>query len=672
MTEKINKGKVLQEEMSRAQLYLDIAGVMLCVLDTEGRVMLINSKGCEILGYKVKDIIGKNWFDHFLPERLIKEVKGVFFSLMAGDIKSVEYYENSILRKNGVERVVAFHNTVIRDQGNNITGVLFSGEDITERKAVEYKLFISEQKYRKFIESANDAIFIADAETGIILEANKKASELLGIPIKKIIGMHQSELHPKEESEKYSKIFRKHVQKGHAVTETLYVVNKSGGKIPVEISANVINLGDQKIIQGSFRDITERMKFEDTLRQSQERMKLALEGTDQGLWDWNVSTGEITFDDNWHKVLGYVHGEIHFDFAWWEKNVHPDSKPVFEKALNSYLSGQSKYYELEYQLKKKSGDWMWIWARGICTEFDKNKKPLRMIGTHRDITEHKKANIALEASERKYRDIFDNANDGICVVDSSGKIVISNPECAKMFGYQLDETLGKYSGDLVHPDDRQRVMNIQKKRFSGEKVPSVYEFLGVKKNGESINIEINTNLIITEGKLVGTRAILRDITESKLIEEKLKASEKELKIHARELEESNVALKVLLKQREDDKREFEENILSNIKHLIIPYLEKLKLNRSMSDELSYLNIIESNLNDIISPFSSRMSSKYLGFTPKETQIANLIKDGRQDKEIAEILNISPVTVKSHRQNIRKKLDIYGKKTNLRSFLLSIK
>ncbi len=108
-----------------------------------------------------------------------------------------------------------------------------------------------------------------------------------------------------------------------------------------------------------------------------------------------------------------------------------------------------------------------------------------------------------------------------------------------------------------------------------------------------------------------------------------------------------------------------------MKHLIFPYITKLKMNRRMSDELDYLNILESNLNKIVSPFSSKLSFQYLNFTHKEILVANLIKDGRQDKDIMEILNIALETVKSHRQKIRKKLGIYRKRTNLRDKLMSL-
>lgn len=153
--------------------------------------------------------------------------------------------------------------------------------------------------------------------------------------------------------------------------------------------------------------------------------------------------------------------------------------------------------------------------------------------------------------------------------------------------------------------------------------------------------------------------------------ERLQQAEKTLRLRAKELEESNTTMKVLLRQRELDQQEFQNNMLSNIKHLIMPYIENLKRNRDMSDELVYLNIIESNLKDIVSPFSQKLSYRYLDFTPREIMIADLIKDGKQDKDIMDILNVSLDTVKAHRKNIRKKLAINNTKINLRTKLLSI-
>ncbi len=127
----------LKEERDRVQSYLDIAGVIFLVVGSDQKVILINRKGCEVLGYEEKEIIGKNWFDHFLPERIRGEVKGIFLKIIADGTGHFEYVENPVLTKRGEERIIAWHNTVLRDESGKIIGSLSSGEDITERKRVE-------------------------------------------------------------------------------------------------------------------------------------------------------------------------------------------------------------------------------------------------------------------------------------------------------------------------------------------------------------------------------------------------------------------------------------------------------------------------------------------------------------------------------------------------------
>ena len=130
----------LKQERDTAQQYLDVAGVMLTVADAAETITMINPKGCETLGYSEEDLIGRNWFDLLVPERIREEVRGVFKRLMAGEVKPVEYYENPLVTKDGEERIIAFHNTVLRDENGGITAVLTSGEDVTERKQAEQEI----------------------------------------------------------------------------------------------------------------------------------------------------------------------------------------------------------------------------------------------------------------------------------------------------------------------------------------------------------------------------------------------------------------------------------------------------------------------------------------------------------------------------------------------------
>ncbi len=162
-----------------------------------------------------------------------------------------------------------------------------------------------------------------------------------------------------------------------------------------------------------------------------------------------------------------------------------------------------------------------------------------------------------------------------------------------------------------------------------------------------------------------------DITDLKLTEEALKESEAALLEQKKNLEETNVALKVLLKQRENDKLELEQKVLGNMKELVFPYVEKLKRAGLKSGERTYIEIIDAHLKDIISPFLQRMSAANIFLTPQEIQVATLVKDGKTSKEIADVLNIAETTVHFHRRNLRIKFGLDNRKTNLRTYLLSL-
>ncbi len=171
-------------------------------------------------------------------------------------------------------------------------------------------------------------------------------------------------------------------------------------------------------------------------------------------------------------------------------------------------------------------------------------------------------------------------------------------------------------------------------------------------------------------------ALHKNIMQQKLKEAKeeleLRVEERtrELRIKSENLEEMNTALKVLLKKREEDKDELEEHVIHNVKELIMPFLEKLKASRLDSRQQTLLEIMASNLNDIVAPFAKSLSTRYLNLTPAEMQIANMVKHGKTTKEIAETLFLSTRTIESHRDSIRQKLGIKNKKANLRTHLLS--
>ena len=154
-------------------------------------------------------------------------------------------------------------------------------------------------------------------------------------------------------------------------------------------------------------------------------------------------------------------------------------------------------------------------------------------------------------------------------------------------------------------------------------------------------------------------------------EEKLRKREIELEEQPKDLKETKSALRVLLKQREEDKKEFENNVVSNMKQLVFPHLEALKKTVLNEEQTTLVDLLESNLNKIISPFASKLSSEFISLSPKEIQIADLVKEGKTNKEIAGLLCLSKNTILFHRYNLRAKLGLRNKKINLRSYLQSL-
>lgn len=170
-----------------------------------------------------------------------------------------------------------------------------------------------------------------------------------------------------------------------------------------------------------------------------------------------------------------------------------------------------------------------------------------------------------------------------------------------------------------------------------------------------------------------TRALqeVRERRERQMAEEALKKREKALALKTESLEDANTALKVLLRHREEDKVTLEEQVLINIRKLVFPYIENLKHLQLNKKQMAQVGIIEESLREIVSPFLRRLSSSYLDLTPREIEVANLVKEGKTTKEITDILNISATAVDFHRKNLRAKFGIKSKKTNLMAFLSSL-
>ena len=286
-----------------------------------------------------------------------------------------------------------------------------------------------------------------------------------------------------------------------------------------------------------------------------------------------------------------------------------------------------------------------------------------------DETAHKQAGLLLLKSETKFRALVEATPAAIVIVHKE-KFLYVNPAFESITGFSKEEASSMSFWDVAHPDMRKIAKKRGLARLRGDSIPPRFELKGLTKNGQVKWIDVAATLIDYGGK-PAILAAAYDITKRKQAQDSLLKREQELESQAHDLKEANIALKVLLKYREQDKIELEEKVLVNFKELILPYIEKLKMTDLKNRQKVYLEMVENNLKEIISPFMRNLSSKYQDLTPMEIQVAGLVKEGKTTKDIAELLSRSYRAIEFHRNNLRKKIGLTHQKANLRTYLQSL-
>ena len=311
-----------------------------------------------------------------------------------------------------------------------------------------------------------------------------------------------------------------------------------------------------------------------------------------------------------------------------------------------------------------------IWLHMGCPVY-REDNIVGVVATALDITDRKRAEEALRESEEKYRTQFEEALDAIFVSEAeTGILVDCNHAASVLVGRAKSEIVGQHQRMLHPPEGVEGEFSRTYKQHLEDKEGQVLEAQVITKDGEIRDVAIKANIFEIKGKKF-LQGIFRDIAERKRTEKALQKREVELEAQSNHLQEVNTALKVLLKQREEDRSDLEEKVLSNVKQLVSPHLQRLKNSGLDTNQRSLVSILESNLDNIVSSFTSKLSLKSVGLTPMEIRTADLVKEGKTNKEIGEILCLSPNTVKFHRYNLRNKLGLKNKKINLRSHLLSL-
>ena len=247
------------------------------------------------------------------------------------------------------------------------------------------------------------------------------------------------------------------------------------------------------------------------MRRSELRLNLALSGAGLGSWDYNVETGETICDQRLAEMLGFTLDDIQRHAPWWESLTHPDDWPRTMEIFNAHMEGRTPLYEAEFRVRPRLGDWKWVLARGSVVERDKDGKPLRVAGTYLDITERKRAQEALRLSEKRFRAIFDRAQDMIFMMDCRRKYTQVNPATAKILGLDESEIIGRKPEDIYGEEVGKQLRLLDLRVLGGESIEREHT---VRIKGVSLILNtVLRPLYNAEGEIIGVFGISRDLTD---------------------------------------------------------------------------------------------------------------------------------------------------------------
>lgn len=291
----------------------------------------------------------------------------------------------------------------------------------------------------------------------------------------------------------------------------------------------VLPMGWAFVFYGFLQEITSN-----DLRKSEERLNLAIEGANDGIWDFYPQTGQVHYSPRWFTMLGYEPDEFSDTYETWKTLLNPYDMPKAEEIVKRFLENGEERYSSEFRMQAKDGQWRWINARGKVVERDEEGNVKRMIGTHSDITERKRTEESLRKSEERYRLLVERMNDGLIVTDANGAFTYINRKMSEIIGLSSDRAIGLQVSEFVD-ESNQKILKAQlAKRRKG--VKKAYELVFTRKDGVKIPAIVSPEPLIDDGgRYKGAFAVITEITE-------LKQAEKELKDYQEHLED-------LVKQR---------------------------------------------------------------------------------------------------------------------------
>ncbi|MFC7334277.1 PAS domain-containing sensor histidine kinase [Rhodocista pekingensis] len=520
----------LREERDRARACLNAAQVMLLVLDRTGRIETINRCGAAILGHADEAaLVGRDWFELAIPAGRQGEVRRVFDALMREEAGAPEWHENTVRRADGSERLIVWRNALLRDAGGRITGILASGEDVTDRRLAEQQARAGEATLSAVLEALPVGVVIADAD-GRILRENAahralwgEASDALGLEPGSWECGDQGAWWPEtgERIRPQDRAMSRALRTGEVVRGELVECRRAGdGERRLHLnSAAPVRDADGTIVGGVAveQDVTERLAQERALRTQSERVELALDaGAIVGTWVWDLPTDHFTADARFAASfnLDPERCRTGLGIEAVVASVHPEDKPRLMAAIAEAIA-RGGPYACQYRVMRNDGVYRWIEANGRV-EHAADGTPLRFPGVLLDIHERRSAEAERDRITTLLRTFIDAVPGVVYAKDRAGRMLIANRGTTDLIGKPPEFYIGRTDAEFLDSlEDAAVIMATDRRIMDSGEVEQVEEQVRLPDGTPAVWLSTKAPLRDAAGRVIGLIGTSVDVSDRK-------------------------------------------------------------------------------------------------------------------------------------------------------------
>lgn len=516
------EAELLASEERYRVLYDDNPSMYFSV-SPEGTVLSVNRFGAEQLGYRPEELIGKSVFT-VIYEDDRETVSRALASAFAQPAR-ISTWEFRKVKKSGELIWVGEKVRVLPDTGAGPVALIVC-EDITERKLAQESVRTLESQLHQAIQASRTGLWDWNTQTNDVFFSAEWKKQL-GYDDHELANRFEEwerRLHPADHDRVLDYAQRYAANPAGEYYQEFRLRHKDGSYRWIAARASFVPETDGRRMRllGSHIDITAMKKLEEQLQASEERLQLALEATNEGVWDWNLVTNEVTFSAQWCRSLGFAPEEVEPHVRFWERLVHPDDMPRVQERLNAHLEGRTPIYECENRLLTKAGTWRWNLDRGKVVAWDQEGKPTRMIGVDVDITERKRADEALSQFHR----IVSSSRSLLSLIDRDYRYQAVNQKYLDMFGVPPEHFLGQPVGKIIGQEAFEQVFKPNGDRCLSGEVVNFKHWVDFPKEGRRY-LDVQLSPYIDDQQRVQAIVLeARDITDLYHLEEQVRQSQK--------------------------------------------------------------------------------------------------------------------------------------------------